>query len=54
VGDPATLEGALNIRGGVVEALRGLGLEIRVERRERVRLPAFQGTLRFEHARPVP
>jgi uncharacterized protein YlxW (UPF0749 family) len=54
VGDPATLEGALNIRGGVVEALRGLGLEIRVERRERVRLPAFQGSLRFEHARPVP
>lgn len=54
VGDPATLEGALNIRGGVVEALRGLGLSIRVERRDRVRLPAFQGKLKFEHARPVP
>ncbi len=54
VGDPDTLEGALNIRGGVVEGLRGLGLEVRVERRDRVRLPAYQGTLRFEHARPVP
>ncbi len=54
IGDPATLEGALNIRGGVVEALRGLGLQIRVERRARVRLPAFQGTWKLEHARPVP
>jgi len=54
IGDPATLEGALNIRGGVVEGLRGLGLEVRVERRERVRLPAFRGRFRFEHARPVP
>lgn len=54
VGDPDTLEGALNIRGGVVEALRGLGLNVRVERRDRVRLPAFRGKLKFEHARPVP
>lgn len=54
IGDPATLEGALNIRGGVVEGLRGLGLDVRVERRERIRLPAFQGAFRFEHARPAP
>jgi uncharacterized protein YlxW (UPF0749 family) len=54
IGDPATLEGALNIRGGVVEGLRGLGLDVRVERRDRIRLPAFQGGFKFEHARPVP
>lgn len=54
IGEPATLEGALNIRGGVVEGLRGLGLDIRVERRNRIRLPAFQGGFQFEHARPAP
>lgn len=54
IGDPATLEGALNIRGGVVEGLRGLGLDVRVERRERVRLPAFRGRFKFDYARPVP
>jgi len=54
IGDPATLEGALNIRGGVVEGLRGLGLDVRVERRDRIRLPAYQGGFQFEHARPTP
>ncbi len=54
IGPPQTLEGALNIRGGLVEGLRGLGIEIRVERQARLRLPAYTGRLRFEYARPLP
>ncbi len=54
IGPPQTLEGALNIRGGLVESLRGLGLDIRVERQARLRLPAYAGRLRFEYARPLP
>lgn len=54
IGPPQTLEGALNIRGGLVEGLRGLGLDIRVERQPRLRLPAYTGRLRFEYARPLP
>ncbi|MER3455430.1 MAG: hypothetical protein C4304_00735 [candidate division GAL15 bacterium] len=54
IGDPGTLEGALNIRGGVVEGLKGLGLDVRVQRRDRIRLPALRGGFKFEHARPVP
>ncbi|MDR5682999.1 MAG: DUF881 domain-containing protein [Armatimonadota bacterium] len=53
IGDPATLEGALNIRGGLVEGLRGLGLEIRIERRERVTVPPYRGSIQFEYAKPV-
>ncbi|MDR7439785.1 MAG: DUF881 domain-containing protein [Armatimonadota bacterium] len=52
IGDPATLEGALAIRGGLVEGLRGLGLEIRVERREQLELPPYGGSFEFRHARP--
>ncbi len=54
IGDPATLEGALAIRGGLVEGLRGLGLEIRIVRQDRIELPPYGGSFQFRYARPVP
>jgi len=53
IGDPATMEGALNIRGGLVESLRALGLAISVRRNDTLTVPAFKGTLNFEFAKPA-
>jgi uncharacterized protein YlxW (UPF0749 family) len=53
LGDPATLEGALNIRGGLVDGLRALGLAITISRRTDLTVPAYRGVLKFEHARPA-
>ncbi len=53
LGDPATLEGALNIRGGLVEGLRALGLGISITRHEGLVLPAYQGPINFEYAKPT-
>lgn len=53
VGDPATLEGALNIRGGLIEGLRALGLTISIIRRDGLTVPAYKGTMTFEYAKPV-
>lgn len=53
LGDPATLEGALTIRGGVVEGLRALGLAITIARHGTLTVPAHRGGVKFEHARPV-
>ena len=53
LGDPATLEGALNIRGGLIEGLRALGLTITIGRREGLTVPAYKGTLTFEYAKPT-
>lgn len=53
IGDSATLEGALNIRGGLVDGLRALGLSITVSRQADLTVPAYRGVLKFEHARPV-
>lgn len=53
IGDPATLEGALNIRGGLVDGLRALGLSITINRQADLTVPAYRGVLKFEHARPV-
>ena len=53
LGDPATLEGALNIRGGLVDGLRALGLGITIQRRPELSVPAYRGVQKFEHARPA-
>jgi len=53
IGDPATLEGALSIRGGLVEAMRAIGLSIVITRHDRVAVPASSGPGLFEHARPL-
>lgn len=53
VGDPDTLESALRLRGGVLDALRTWGIRVRVERVERMALPGYAGSLVYEYARPV-
>jgi uncharacterized protein YlxW (UPF0749 family) len=53
IGDPTTLEGALNIRGGLIEGLRALGLSIHISRRDVLTVPAYKGTLTFEYAKPA-
>jgi uncharacterized protein YlxW (UPF0749 family) len=52
IGDPAVMQGALNIRGGLVESLRALGLTITINRRDTLTVPAFKGPLNFEFAKP--
>lgn len=53
IGDPATLEGALNIRGGLVEGLRALGLTVTIARRDPITVSPFKGSINFEFARPT-
>lgn len=53
LGDPATLEGALNIRGGMVEGLRALGMGITISRAGDLTVPAHRGAPKFEHSRPT-
>jgi uncharacterized protein YlxW (UPF0749 family) len=53
LGDPVTLEGALNIRGGLIEGLRALGLSITISRRAELTVPAFRGVVRFDKATPL-
>lgn len=53
IGDPATLEGALNIRGGLIEGLRALGLTVTISRRDNLAVPPFKGTINFEFAKPI-
>jgi uncharacterized protein YlxW (UPF0749 family) len=52
IGDPEALTGAMSIRGGVVDGLRGLGLRITVTSRQIVTVPAARElpAMHFAHA----
>ena len=54
IGNPANLESALRMPGGLVEKLmlEPLGM-ITIERRSDIKIPAFSGSLRYEYARPL-
>ncbi len=53
IGDPAAMEGALLVRGGPADGLRGVGLAVELSRAADVTLPAYTGRLRFHVAHPL-
>jgi len=52
IGPADAMEAALRVRGGFLEGLRAVGVEVRVRSREDLRLPAYTGPLHFRWARP--
>lgn len=50
VGEPRHLLGALRRPGGAVELLAAFDFPVRMTPRERVEVPAYRGTFRFEYA----
>ncbi|RKN41392.1 DUF881 domain-containing protein [Micromonospora endolithica] len=53
IGDPATMRTALNIPGGVVASVAGVGGTVIVEDREVAEVSALHAPIKLEHARPV-
>lgn len=49
IGNPKNLEAALRMRGGVVETLQFWGIEIHIKKEEKMTIPGYQGTFRFEY-----
>ncbi|MHB8732188.1 MAG: DUF881 domain-containing protein [bacterium] len=53
IGDPATLEGALLVRGGIIDGLDGVGLNVTISRSARLDAPASDASMRFHYAHPA-
>lgn len=53
VGDAKVMEAALLMRGGIVEILNRWGIKVTVRRSETLHLPALQGALAFQYAKPA-
>jgi uncharacterized protein YlxW (UPF0749 family) len=54
IGDGASLESSLRARDGFVDGLRAVGMDVRVRRLDKVRLPPYRAPLAFRWARPIP
>jgi uncharacterized protein YlxW (UPF0749 family) len=53
IGDPTTLENSLRMRGGVIENLSLWGIEISLRRDPAVAVPAYNGSLQLNFAKPA-
>lgn len=52
IGDPATLESSLRLRGGYVEQMELWGARVKIQRQENIEIPAYKGSIKFEYAKP--
>ncbi len=53
IGEAATLEGALTMRGGVVEGLKQWGIQVSVKKESALTVPAYKGSLKFQFGAPA-
>jgi uncharacterized protein YlxW (UPF0749 family) len=53
IGDAATLENALKMRGGVMETLAVWGIQLEIQASENVEVPAYKGTTQYQYAKPA-
>jgi uncharacterized protein YlxW (UPF0749 family) len=54
IGDPASLESALMMKGGIVDMLQLKVLEmIEIRRSADIKLPGYSGSIRFAYAKPL-
>jgi len=53
IGKPGTLKSSLEIKGGLVEYLSANGITVAVQEWEKINIPAYDGSLRFDYAKPV-
>lgn len=53
IGEPAVMETALRMRGGVVDTLGRWGIKVSIIRSDAVKLPAFRGAPSFRYSKPL-
>ncbi len=53
IGNPDTLEAALNLRGGVRDILLAYGFEFDVKKSDKIIIPRYKGAISFKYAVPV-
>ncbi len=53
IGDNDTLFSALKMKGGVIDSLKWWGIEVKVEKVEKVTVPPYEGGISFNYAKPA-
>ncbi len=53
IGDPKTLEAAVNMRGGLRDLFSSVGIGVEVKTLDKVKIPRYTGTVNYKYATPV-
>ena len=53
IGEPQTMEAALNMRGGILEYLQFYGIQVSISRKSEVLIPMYSGGSQYKYAKPV-
>ncbi len=53
IGDPKTLEAAVNMRGGLSDLFESVGIGVSVKTSDEVHIPRYTGTVNYKYATPV-
>lgn len=53
IGDPKTLEAAVNMRGGLADLYSSVGIGVEVITSDKIQIPRYTGTVNFQYAAPV-
>lgn len=53
IGDAQTLESAIQLRGGIVELLNSVYVQVNIKREEDIIIPKYEGVIEYEYAKPV-
>lgn len=53
IGKAENMISALNMRGGIIETLKFFGLEIKIEKSNAVKIPAYNGIVDFKYSKPM-
>lgn len=53
VGNPDMLESGIMMRGGHLEQLKFLGMQVHLQKSEKVEIPAYSGSFKFDYGAPI-
>ncbi len=53
IGDPETIDGALNIRFGIFELMRSFDLQVSLVKQEEIEISRYNGVIRYLYAKPI-
>lgn len=53
IGNSDTMISGLKMRGGVLETLAPFGLEAKIDKKDELQIPAYNGSLDFKYSKPV-
>jgi|Deesub1362A_J573_1020465.scaffolds.fasta_scaffold02569_4 uncharacterized protein YlxW (UPF0749 family) len=51
IGNSDTLKGALELKGGIIDSLKIWGIQVHIEKKEKITIPGYKGIIDFKYAK---